>query len=163
LYRALAAALHPLATSLRETRLAEWRAWAGVPAAGRTSHRAVTEEELRALAASPGLAVGAHTVTHPSLAHIPAAHQAREMAEARSWLERALGVPVGAAAYPFGTADDVSGTTVRAASAICDYAMANEPGVAWRWSSRWRLPRVLVRDWDADIFERHLTAWLEDR
>jgi peptidoglycan/xylan/chitin deacetylase (PgdA/CDA1 family) len=163
LYRALATALHPLATSPRDARLAEWRAWAGVPAAGRTTHRAVTEEELRALATSPGISVGAHTVTHPSLAHIPPADQAREMTEARSWLERALGVSVGAAAYPFGTAGDVSGATVRAASTICDYAMANEPGAAWRWSSRWRLPRVLVRDWEADVFERHLTTWLEDR
>jgi peptidoglycan/xylan/chitin deacetylase (PgdA/CDA1 family) len=163
LYRALAAALHPLPTGLRDARLADWRAWAGVPDAGRTTHRALTGDELRALAASSGISVGAHTLTHPSLAHIPIADQEREMAEGRSWLERALGVPVRAAAYPFGTPDDVSDATVRAAAAICDYAMANEPGAAWRWSSRWRLPRVLVRDWDAELFERHLTAWLEDR
>ncbi len=163
LYRAFALALHPLATALRDVRVATWRAWAGVPADGRATHRVVTEAELRALAASPGISVGAHTVTHPSLAHIPATEQSREMAESRAWLERTLGMPVRALAYPFGTAGDVSGATVRAASAICDYALANEPGAAWRWSSRWRLPRVLVRDWDAELFEGHLTAWLEDR
>ena len=50
--------------------------------------------------------------------------------------------------------------TVRvAASAGFDAAMANEPRAAWRWSSRWRVPRVLVRNWSGDEFRQRLAGW----
>src|SRR5208283_1018159 len=62
LYRALSSALHPLPTADREQRLAAWRAWADVPSEGRASHRALTVEELRTLAALPGISIGAHTI-----------------------------------------------------------------------------------------------------
>ena len=161
LYRALASALRRLSTPLREARLAEWRAWATVPTDGRPSHRALTVEELRTLAALHGISIGAHTLTHPSLAAIAADEQAGEIAGSRAWLEQVLGTPVRSFAYPFGTPDDVSGATVRAASAACDYAMSTSPGVAWRWSSRWRIPRTIVRDWDADAFASRLDAMFE--
>jgi peptidoglycan/xylan/chitin deacetylase (PgdA/CDA1 family) len=158
LYRALAATLHPLATPLREARLSAWRAWAAVPTGARASHRPLTLEELRALAAVPGISVGAHTLTHPSLAMLAAEDQAREITGSREWLERTLGSPVRAFAYPFGTATDVSSTSVRTASAVYAYAMATTPLPAWRWSPRWRLPRAIVRDWDADTFAARLDA-----
>jgi peptidoglycan/xylan/chitin deacetylase (PgdA/CDA1 family) len=161
LYRAICAALHPLDTPTREARLGALREWAGVEAAARPTHRALTLDELRALAARPGMAIGAHTMTHPALALLPAAAQRDELAASRATLERALGTGVPVAAYPFGTRAEVSRRTVRAArEAGFNFAMANEPGAAWRWSSRWRLPRHVVGDWDAGTFGMRLAAWL---
>jgi peptidoglycan/xylan/chitin deacetylase (PgdA/CDA1 family) len=160
LYRAMCAALHALSATARDARLAAWRAWAGIPEAARASHRVLTLEELRALAGSSGITIGAHTMTHPVLARLAPLEQHRELEESRLWLSRALGRPVDAAAYPFGTRAEVSRETTHAArDAGFDYAMANEPAAAWRWSSRWRVPRVLVRDWDAETFARRLDGW----
>ena len=100
-------------------------------------------------------------MTHPSLARIPAGEQAREMTDSRERLERTIGMPVAALAYPFGTPEDVSTVTVRAASAVSEFAMATDAGCAWRWSPRWRLPRAAVRDWDAAVFARRLDEWFQ--
>jgi hypothetical protein len=56
----------------------------------------------------------------------------------------------------------VSSDTARAAADVCEYAMATDAGAAWRWSPRWRLPRVTVRDWDAALFSRRLDEWFEE-
>ena len=158
-YGALVAALHPLPTAAREARVAALRASASVPEKGRQSHRALSLDELRALAAQPGISVGAHTMTHPSLARLAVGEQSREMTGSAGWLEQAIGAPVRSMAYPFGTPNDVSADTVRAASAVFAYAMATDAGAAWRWSRRWRLPRATVRDWDAASFARRLDEW----
>jgi peptidoglycan/xylan/chitin deacetylase (PgdA/CDA1 family) len=162
LYRALGASLHPLSTPLREARLAAWRAWAAVPTDARPSHRPLTLEELRALAALPGISIGAHTLTHPSLAALGAEEQGREITGSRVWLEQALGSPVRAFAYPFGTPSDVSDDSVRATSAEYMYAMSTTPVSAWRWSPRWKLPRAIVRDWDAETFAARLDALFDE-
>lgn len=163
LYRAICAALRPLDAQARESALSGMREWAGVNAAARPSHRTLSFDELRALASRPGLTVGAHTMTHPVLSLLPASAQRRELGDSRETLERELGRPVRVAAYPYGTRADVSAATVRAArDAGFDFALANEPGAAWRWSSRWRVPRHLVRDWDVEAFKAHIDRWFAE-
>jgi peptidoglycan/xylan/chitin deacetylase (PgdA/CDA1 family) len=127
--------------------------------AGLPSHRALTVDELRALAVQKGISIGAHTMTHPSLAKLTRAEQAREIGGSITWLEQTTGSRVRALAYPFGTPGDVSASTVRVASRLCDYALSTDSGAAWRWSPRWRLPRATVRDWNAEEFARHLDRW----
>jgi peptidoglycan/xylan/chitin deacetylase (PgdA/CDA1 family) len=123
------------------------------------AYRTLTADELRALAAQPGITIGAHTMTHPSLAKLPRDEQTREMGESITTLEQATGMRVRSVAYPFGTPHDVSAETVRVASTLCEYALSTDSGAAWRWSPRWRLPRVTVRDWDGAEFARRLDAW----
>lgn len=160
LYREICAALRPLEAREREARLHDLRSWARIDAPARPSHRALSADELRTLASRPGLTIGAHTMTHPVLSLLPAATQLAELATSRALLERELARPVATAAYPYGTRADVSGETVRAARhAGFDFAMANEPGAAWRWSSRWRVPRHLARDWNGETFRTNLDEW----
>ncbi len=161
-YASLVSALHPLPTAVRERRLAALRVSKSMPEKGRESHRALSLDELRALAALPGISIGSHTMTHPSLAWLAIDDQTREMAGSAAWLEGELGIRVRALAYPFGTPGDVSRETVRAAADVCDYAMATDSGAAWKWSPRWRLPRVTVRDWDVALFSRRLDEWFEE-
>lgn len=160
LYRELFLAVRALAPVDREARMAALRTWARVPDAARPSHRTMTREELLSLAAVPGVSLAAHTVTHPVLKALPPAEQRRELAESGAQLAAWLSRPVRAVAYPFGTVHDVSAATWRAArDAGFDYAVINEPRTAWRWTSRWKLPRFLVRDWDATEFAGRLAAW----
>ena len=160
LYRELFLHVRALAPGEREAQIAALRAWAGVPETARPSHRTMTRDELLALAAVPGLSLAAHTVTHPVLKSLPLAEQRRELAESGAQLAAWLGHPVRAVAYPFGTVHDVSADSWRAArDAGFDFALVNEPRTAWRWTSRWELPRFLVRDWDASEFASQLAAW----
>ena len=160
LYRELFLAVRALAPAVRETQVAALRAWAGVPESARPSHRTMTRAELLTLAAIPEVSLGAHTLTHPVLKALPPREQHRELAGSGAHLREWLGYPVRAVAYPFGTVHDVSADTWRAArDAGFDYALVNEPRTAWRWTSRWELPRFLVRDWDAQEFSRQLAAW----
>jgi peptidoglycan/xylan/chitin deacetylase (PgdA/CDA1 family) len=160
LYRAICESMHALETPAREARIHALREWAGVREAARQSHRAMTAAELHAFVARPGMTIGAHTMTHPSLSALTPAAQRDELAGSRATLERELGGAVRAVAYPYGTRADVSDDTVRAARAAgFDFAMANEAGAAWRWSSRWRVPRCLVGNWDAATFAARLESW----
>ncbi len=58
--------------------------------------------------ARQGFDIGAHTVTHPSLAHISADEALREVCECKSVLESRLGQEVQHFAYPFGGRENIS-------------------------------------------------------
>ncbi len=160
LYLDLSRYLRPLDPAERDARVAELRDWAGVPRKARESHRSLTADELRQLATIDGITIGAHTVRHPVMAGRSPDAQRKEWDDSIRAIAAVTGRKVTVAAYPYGGASDVSReceTVARAAG--FDTAFANEAGAAWRWSRRWRVPRLLVRDWPADEFLRRLTAW----
>ena len=145
----------------REEILADLFGAAGVSRVTRTSHRMLTTDETRALGASDGFEVGAHTLSHPHLSAIPSTRQETEIRQAKVRLEEVVGRPVETFAYPFGRAVDFSATTVRivretgysSAVAVRDLAVS-------RSSPGFELPRVGVVDWEAAEFERRLEWWL---
>ena len=63
---------------------------------------AMTWDEARELAKHPLVTIGAHTVTHPSLASIAAENASGEIAASRSRIEKELGREVKHFAYPYG-------------------------------------------------------------
>lgn len=70
--------------------------------------------------------IGAHTLTHPRLAGLPAAEATHEMAASKAELERRLGISVLSFAYPYGS---LSAETKRlAAEAGFTYAVATDSG-----------------------------------
>jgi peptidoglycan/xylan/chitin deacetylase (PgdA/CDA1 family) len=64
--------------------------------------RLLSVAELRALAEA-GMSIGAHTLSHPVLSLCCEEEARREIQESKNEIERALGRPVWAFAYPFGT------------------------------------------------------------
>lgn len=168
IYLELIERLRDLPHHARETLLDCVFAWAGLARTARPSHRALTQAELRCLAAGgpqdkphAGLIeVGAHSLTHPVLSGQSAATQAYEITESKRQLEAVLEEPVTSLAYPFGgrahyTAQTVA--AVRTAGFTC--ACANVPGKVQFWADPYQLPRFLVRDWDGDTFARYLDEW----
>jgi len=78
-------------------------------------HRPLTVEELKHLGASPLIAIGGHTLSHPTLALMPVEDQQREVEGCRSVLTQLLGLPIDAFAYPYGASTrDYSPDTVSA-------------------------------------------------
>ena len=126
--------------------------------------RPMTPDELRHLAAFDGVAIGAHTVTHPSLAAVTSEEQHREMLESRETLERFLDAPVRLLAYPFGKPPDVSAET-RAIAQATGYtaAFTTVPMPLRTDADRFALPRLTVHEWPDDVFARKLEALVGPR
>ncbi|HET6495139.1 MAG TPA: polysaccharide deacetylase family protein [Thermoleophilia bacterium] len=157
--------LRPLAEGTRHEALTQLTAWADTCGAGRNDAHAakspsgaMTAAQLREIASSGLVTLGAHTVTHPLLSSLPIAEQAREIAGSRATVEQVAGRPVTAFAYPYGDQNDDTRAAVRAAGLAL--ACAGGPGVVTAASDPLCLPRVGVEDWNAGEFGRRLDGWM---
>jgi peptidoglycan/xylan/chitin deacetylase (PgdA/CDA1 family) len=123
--------------------------------------RPLTLDELRDLASRPGVEIGAHTFSHPSLALLPAVEQERELAGARARLEELLGRPVTLLAYPFGKPGDVSEETeALARRAGYRAAFTTVPRRLVPSSPLFALPRLTVHEWPAEALARRVRELL---
>lgn len=117
----------------------------------------LTVEELRRLAAFPGVGIGAHTMTHPRLSAISEEDQRQEMMEARARLEELTGRPVDFLAYPFGKPGDIGPETPKLAEAAgYRAAFLSQAGRIVPSSPRFALPRLSVHGWPAEELARRL-------
>src|SRR5262249_22480708 len=79
--------LFGLADVERSRVMDDLRGWAGLDSGARWSHRSLAIPEVERLAGNDLVEIGAHTVTHPSLAALPLAAQREEITESRRRLE----------------------------------------------------------------------------
>jgi peptidoglycan/xylan/chitin deacetylase (PgdA/CDA1 family) len=79
---------------------------------GRPKRVMLSWEEVDALRGL-GFSIGAHTVTHPILSRVTPERAREEIQGSKDAIERTLGAPVRAFAYPNGGPEDYSSTTVR--------------------------------------------------
>ena len=160
LYQHLGESLRLLPSAKRFDILGELQQWSGHGTTPRSTHRALTHDEIRQLADGGLVEIGAHTVTHPVLSAIPVAQQQQEIRESKIQLEQILNQPVESFAYPYGTRDDYTRDSVEIVKQTnfrC--ACSNFTGVVQPRTSLYELPRLVVRDWDGEEFERHLRGW----
>jgi peptidoglycan/xylan/chitin deacetylase (PgdA/CDA1 family) len=160
IYRALCERFRALDETDRERALEHLRAVAEHDdAADALMPRPLSPTELTRLAEGDLIEVGAHTVTHPVLSHLPAERQREEVAGSKRQLEEIVGRPVSSFAYPYGAATDFDETTVSVVrEAGFGRACANVPGRVTRQTDPFRLPRLVVRDYDGDELARRLSA-----
>ena len=59
-----------------------------------------------------GIAIGAHTVSHPVLSKLESAELEKELSESKKRIEQELGATIDTLAYPFGTPQDYSDAVV---------------------------------------------------
>jgi peptidoglycan/xylan/chitin deacetylase (PgdA/CDA1 family) len=151
--------LQPMAPEGIEAALEMMRTWAGISADSRPPEldRAMTLDELRAFASTPGTAVGAHSRSHRSLRHADPATQDAEIAGSRADLAEWLGSEPASFSYPFGVlgADLDESVAARVRAAGFSLAVTTTPGVI-AGADRFKLPRRSVPDLGGEAFE----AWL---
>ena len=127
------------------------------------SHRPLTLAELQRLAASPLIEIGAHTMTHPTLALAPVDDQQREIAEGRAALERVLGKRVTAFAYPYGNVfeDYTSETVTLVRDARFDLAFSTGASFATPECDPLQIPRFMMLDavGDVELAHRLVHSW----
>lgn len=158
LFRSLFDLLYLLPSARRWTILDELRAWADAPPIARPSHRALTAGEVLRLVDGDLVEIGAHTMTHPVLAALPASEQRQEIQESKARLEAMLGHEVASFAYPHGSITPEATASVGEAGFVC--ACSSKADVVFRTANRFQLPRLGVRDWDGDTFWRWLRWWI---
>jgi peptidoglycan/xylan/chitin deacetylase (PgdA/CDA1 family) len=154
----LAATLRPLDSAERDAALSQLRAWSGWTERHDSTHRALTSEEIRRLAASPLIDIGAHTVSHPALTDLPMDGQRGEIARSRGTLTELTGKPVTSFSYPHGAY--AASTIAAVQEAGFSVACCSTPDVMGYHSSMYAVPRLWARAGDAASFERWLERWL---
>jgi peptidoglycan/xylan/chitin deacetylase (PgdA/CDA1 family) len=163
IYRELHPLLRRLVPEQRQGILSELWSWSGRERPDRPSHRMLTAAEIAALARDGLVEIGGHTVDHPVLAALPLERQRREIEGSKAMLERFLGRGVTSFSYPYGAAEDFGPETVSAVrGAGFTNACANIPGLVQRDAEAHRLPREIVRDWEAGVFAARLERWFRD-
>jgi len=150
LHLALYEAVGNVDTGPREAALtALWRQLGTAPRL-RASHRPLTLDELRTLAAHPLITIGAHTRSHPQLSRLPAERQREELAASKATLESWLDRPIDLVAYPHGAHDD---TTCTLAGEIgFSSGFTTQPRVVPHRAAPFRIPRINIETQDARSF-----------
>lgn len=101
-----------------------------------------------------GIDFGSHTVTHPRLRWVDDRQLEHELTESRSVLEAALGAPVCAMAYPFGS------VSLRETTAATRAGYSVGFGVGGRWANDPLLvPRSPIHCWSPRLPVDGLPAW----
>jgi peptidoglycan/xylan/chitin deacetylase (PgdA/CDA1 family) len=156
---AVAAELRGLSVAERDEQMSRIRAWSGRPEARvAAAHRGLTVEEIRHLAKSRQIEIGAHTMSHPVLPSLPESAQLREIEESRSCLEWITGKAVTLFSYPHGSYTASTMAAVRNSGFVA--ACCSMRDVASARSNRLALPRLWVADLDGPRFDTWLRHWL---
>ncbi|MEI6239530.1 MAG: polysaccharide deacetylase family protein [Planctomycetia bacterium] len=158
--------LHKVLLNLRDdtarrAAIAHIRRWANDEADCRPRHRFMTRAEVAQLAEGGLVEVGAHTVTHPILARLPADVQRTEILESRQVLETIIGRPPLLFAYPYGFIGSFNTDTVdilRQGEFLGAVTTVQSP--TRRGADPFQIPRMVVRDWPGAVFEANLTAFI---
>lgn len=161
LYLELSAFVRSLDATEREEALASLRAITG-SADPRPSHLPLTVADLTALAGDPLIDIGGHTADHVLLSALAPERQREEIGRDRARLAELLGREPHAFAYPYGGLSDftvASADAVREAGYRVACTTVDRP--VKPWSDPYRLPRFLVRDWDAETLAARIDAWLQ--
>ncbi len=96
----------------------------------------LTWDELAAIR-DAGMELGAHTIDHLNLTDLDSAEAFRQMAESKSGLESALGIPITSLCYPAGFYSD----SIAAQAAEAGFSNATTTRWDNDYSSMWMLPR----------------------
>jgi len=138
----------------------DWRKAYWDDAVARRRFGLLNADEVKALVAS-GMAVGAHTVSHPVLPQAPDEVAWSEIAASRGMLEDAFGAQVWALAYPFGDPASVSEREMdMAKKAGFECAFVNHSGGFGADLPMFALPRVHVTaDMTLGEFEAHVSGF----
>ncbi|HEX2866162.1 MAG TPA: FkbM family methyltransferase [Ignavibacteriales bacterium] len=143
----------------RKQLLSDLLKWAGLSSEGRLSHRIMNIDQLRKIAGSPYIEIGSHTVSHQRLSSMGYDEQYLELSNSRTLLEAAINKTVATLSYPFGTLGDINNDTIKAArNAGYIAGIANYPDSVNSSTDVFRVPRWLVRNWNAETFIKWIAS-----
>lgn len=156
-YRDLHGLMKPLSHEEQQHILDELTQWVNLPREGRSTHLALSCDQLKKLEKRELIEVGAHTVNHPMLSAQSPEIQAKEIIENKKYLENILSHEVHTFSYPFGGKPDFNDNTMNIIKENgFDIACANYSGSAIKHTDPYKLPRNLIRNWDMNLFSHKI-------
>ena len=126
-------------------RLGEQARAAGICPTGLVDREVMDEPELRGLAHTPLASLGAHTISHPNLAHLDAAEMRREIGQSAERVAEITGKAPRTFAYPYGDRCAAGPREYRTAQELgFKLAVTTNPGTlrAGSLESVFSLPRI---------------------
>lgn len=158
-YKVLCDHLRSLNAAERKETMSEIRTWSGKTEPYSVAKRFMTHEELGLLTVDSMIEIGAHTISHPSLAALPEEEQRFEIVQGKFLLEEMSGRKVCSFAYPYGGRENFTPSTVRIIKeAGFESACSNFGGTVNAGTDRYQLPRILIRNWSGDEFFRNIES-----
>jgi peptidoglycan/xylan/chitin deacetylase (PgdA/CDA1 family) len=148
-YFALWKPLRSWASEPRRVLIAELAARVGLPEGPRPSHRPMTADQAKALAASRVITLGAHSVEHPALTGLAPEARRREIEDSRVACARLTGAAPELFAYPYGDYDEATVAAVRDAG--FQAAVTTDEALVAPACDPLKLPRLQVDDWSAAL------------
>jgi peptidoglycan/xylan/chitin deacetylase (PgdA/CDA1 family) len=142
----------------QQQHLKEIRQWSNTEKALLPHYKSMSSAQLLDLTTKTLFDLGAHTVTHPSLAHQTPQQQKQEMMENKKHLEAITGRETALISYPYGNYNTDTIAAATASEFIA--AFTTEEKVITNHSSVYKLARFQVKDWDGSEFRKHLMKWL---
>ena len=127
----------------------------------RNTHRALTRQSCMELAESKYITIGAHTVSHSSLARMNVEEQRFEIVSSKEYLESLLNQKIETFSYPFGAkcADFDEETIQICKAAGIKKAASTIPGIWTRKCSDYAIPRNVVRNWGVSEFQSMMDSY----
>jgi peptidoglycan/xylan/chitin deacetylase (PgdA/CDA1 family) len=153
LFRILHGALILQPETQRQEILNKLRQWSRETPVASLS-QVLSAQEAVTLAREELFEIGAHTMTHCSLASLPTAEQKEEIIRGKDFLEKLLGRAITCFSYPYGAYTQETISLVREAGFAS--AVTVEETLVQSSTGRFQLPRVAVHDWDADEFKARI-------
>ena len=159
-YMAVWKTLRPLPAAAIEQSMRQIRAWAGIPAVARPTHRTLSVSELATLASGRLIEIGAHSVSHALLPAHSREVQCHEIMDCRNQLEDMIQRPVEYFAYPYGEYDQTAVDILHEAGFTC--ACTTVDRAVTPRSKVHELPRVPIRNWSGEQFLEIVQRKLSD-
>ncbi len=122
--------LRPLTHVAQQQYLEQVREIVDSPTLTRPGYRTMSAKELKHLAASNLVTIGAHTVHHPALAYHPAGYQENEILQNRNLLREITGAEINLLSYPFGNFNNETTKIVSAAGFSAAFSTEEIPAQA---------------------------------
>ena len=148
----------------REEWLLQLWEWRGQKRSVREGNLPVSADDCRKLAESRMISIGAHTVSHPSLANLSKEEQETEIKTSIDSLSQILKKKITLFSYPFGGPGiDFNDDTIEICRKYGILKAASTENKLWDTSvNPYRIPRKIVRDWTIGEFGKQIeNYWIE--
>ena len=139
-----------------------FRKWAGLQDNKCEKYYFLSVEELQLLAENVLVEIGAHTMSHTTLSILDNIQQKKEIENSKLILESIINKKIISFSYPFGNRKHFTNETIKIVKETgFQCGCTTIPGVVFKKTDPFMLPRFVVRDWDGDEFEKQILSFLK--
>ncbi len=138
--------------------------WRRLDKSCRKENLTVSTRDIKKLLESKVISIGAHTVSHPSLANLDRGMQEYEIKSSIDKLSEIVGRKITLFSYPFGGLGvDFNDETIEICCQCGILKAASTENALWNLETNpYKIPRKVVRNWNLDEFDMQITSYWKE-